>query len=473
MHFDKTHRGRRKKGHGRDNRPKRSVNRGRWSRIKRSLMAKTPPPEEEPFLFQDMSPLVVERPDHCLSRKDIDREALKVLYRLKDHGYLAYLVGGSVRDLLLGKRPKDFDIGTNARPEEVKRLFHYSRIIGKRFRLVHVYFKGGKIVEVSTFRRQCDMADIEIVRNGKPIHEIYGTPREDAFRRDLTINGLFYNIADFSIIDYVGGMEDLRAGIVRTIGEPQRRFLRDPVRMMRAIRHAARAGFQIENETWKAIKKHADKIRLCAIPRVRDEWLKDLKAGASAPWARYMFESGLMEAVFPTISGTLQEVGREKLISLVTSVLAEVDAIVKDGSQEVSDIFFLSAFALSLLHYRQEWQALESDRLRWPTSEVRFLIDDIFYPYDFKRADRDMLSRLLSYQWPIAYCKTRGNWQKRVWNKQLFPEALLLYNCLARALGEPEARVVQAKPRKKGRRRRKKRGNRGPAERTEGKRDET
>ncbi len=443
----------RKRNPGRTARSRRSHHR----RIKKSLMAKCAPPVEESFLFDDMKPVVIARPDHCISRKNIDREALKVLYRLKDHGFLAYLVGGSVRDLLLGKTPKDFDIGTNARPEEIKRLFHYSRIIGKRFRLVHVYFKGGKIIEVSTFRRQSDFADREALREGIESDDIYGSPREDAFRRDLTINGLFYNIADFSIIDYVGGMDDLKAGIIRTIGEPERRFLRDPVRMMRAVRHAARTGFRIEPATWQAICTHADKIRLCAIPRVRDEWLKDLRSGASSIWAGYMIDSGLMGAVFPAFSRIMEKVGHERFRSIVTGMLKEVDLLVKKG-QELSDAFYLAAFALGALHYLPQWQSLASQRVRWPTYEVRFLLDDLLMPYDFKKADRDLVSQLLSSQWPIEYCKGTGRWQKRVWSKATFPEALILHNCLMRALGEAEVVVQASGGGKRPRKRRRKRG---------------
>ena len=165
-------------------------------------------------------PLVIPRSEHPISRKMIDEEALKVLYRLHRQGYLAYLVGGSVRDILLGRVPKDFDVVTNAHPYEIKALFRNSRIIGRRFRLVHVFFKTKKTVEVSTFRSRSEFEVFE-TEEGEVIHtESFGTPEEDAMRRDITINGLFYNIADFSIIDCVGGMADLRQGIIRTIGDP-------------------------------------------------------------------------------------------------------------------------------------------------------------------------------------------------------------------------------------------------------------
>ena len=196
-------------------------------------------------------PRIIPRPEHTLSRKDVSLEALKVLYRLHHAGFKAFLVGGSVRDLLLGKRPHDFDLATDARPGEIRKLFRNSRIIGRRFRLVQVFFRGGKIIEVSTFRCRSEFDDSPeetLARNNT-----FGSPAEDAQRRDLTINGLFYNIADFSLVDYVGGLEDLRNGYVRVVGDPGVRFVRDPVRMIRVLRHAARTGFIIDETAWEEI----------------------------------------------------------------------------------------------------------------------------------------------------------------------------------------------------------------------------
>ena len=185
-----------------------------------------------------VEPRIVPRAEHPISRRDIDPDALKVLYRLRQDDHTAYLVGGSVRDLLLGRRPKDFDIGTSAHPYQVKKLFRNCWIIGRRFRLAHVKF-GQKVIEVATFRRQVAAGE-EVVQDGVPapdpttpegeqlIHHdnTFGTPEEDAFRRDFTINALFYDIATFSIIDYVGGLDDLRAGVVRSIGDPDVRLQR-------------------------------------------------------------------------------------------------------------------------------------------------------------------------------------------------------------------------------------------------------
>ncbi len=215
--------------------------------------------------IEDLEPRILSRPQHRLSRGDVSPEALKVLYRLHRAGYLAYLVGGSVRDLLLGRRPKDFDVATNARPQEIRGLFRNSRVIGRRFRLAHVFFRG-HVVEVATFRAspeppetpndweegEAEATEEETsVESLPPRREevVYGTPAEDARRRDFTINALFYNLADFSVIDYVGGIEDLQRGVIRTIGDPDQRFIEDPVRMMRALEYAVRLGFEIDPPT--------------------------------------------------------------------------------------------------------------------------------------------------------------------------------------------------------------------------------
>src|SRR3989442_15709469 len=214
-----------------------------------------------------VDPRIVPRQEHPISRRDIDPDALKVLYRLRQYDHAAYLVGGSVRDLLLGRRPKDFDIGTSAHPYQVKKLFRNCWIIGRRFRLAHVKF-GQKVIEVATFRRQVAPGE-EVVQDGVPAPDpktpegehliphdnTFGTPEEDAFRRDFTINALFYDIATYSVIDYVGGLDDLRAAVVRSIGNPDVRLREDPVRMIRAIALAARLDFTIDPRLLDAIRR--------------------------------------------------------------------------------------------------------------------------------------------------------------------------------------------------------------------------
>jgi tRNA nucleotidyltransferase/poly(A) polymerase len=256
-----------------------------------------------------VDPRIVPRAEHPISRRDIDPDALKVLYRLRQYDHTAYLVGGSVRDLLLNRRPKDFDIGTSAHPYQVKKLFRNCWIIGRRFRLAHVKF-GTKVIEVATFRRQVAPGE-EVVQDGVPapdpstpegehlIHRdnTFGTPEEDAFRRDFTINALFYDIANFSIIDYVGGLEDLRAGIVRSIGDPAVRILEDPVRMIRAIALAARLDFAIEPKLLHAIRTHRHEIVKSSPPRLLEEYYKILRAGSSEKAFRSLADVGLLEPI--------------------------------------------------------------------------------------------------------------------------------------------------------------------------------
>src|SRR3982751_4625622 len=254
-------------------------------------------------------PRIIPRAEHPVSRRDIDPDALKVLYRLRQFEHVAYLVGGSVRDLLLGRRPKDFDIGTSAHPYQVKKLFRNCWIIGRRFRLAHVKF-GSKVIEVATFRRQVAPGE-EVVQDGVPapdrsspegehlIHHdnTFGTPEEDAFRRDFTINALFYDIASFSIIDYVGGLEDLRAGIVRSIGDPAVRINEDPVRMIRAVAIAARLGFAIEPSLLQSIRRHRHEILKSSLPRLLEEYYKILRAGSAEKAFRQLAEVGLLEPI--------------------------------------------------------------------------------------------------------------------------------------------------------------------------------
>ncbi|OQX44854.1 MAG: poly(A) polymerase, partial [Candidatus Sedimenticola endophacoides] len=194
-----------------------------------------------------ITPVITARPDHIISRANISDSALKVLYRLRDAGYQAHLVGGGVRDLLLGREPKDFDVATDATPEQVRGVFRNCRLIGRRFRLAHIHF-GREIIEVATFRSMRDPADEgdRELDNGMLVRDnVYGTIEEDALRRDFTVNALYYNIADFSVIDYAGGMQDLQAGVLRLLGDPETRYREDPVRMLRAVRFAAKLGFVI------------------------------------------------------------------------------------------------------------------------------------------------------------------------------------------------------------------------------------
>ncbi len=292
-----------------------------------------------------VDPTIVPRSEHAVSRREIDSDALKVLYRLHEHQYVAYLVGGSVRDLLLGRRPKDFDIGTSAHPHQVKKLFRNCWIIGRRFRLAHVKF-GPKTIEVATFRRQVDPSEVppgvdELIEaapervadppdsrteqtlsegthlarrraHDRMIHRdnTFGTPEEDAFRRDFTINALFYDIGTYSIIDYVNGLEDLRGRVIRSIGDPEVRFLEDPVRMLRAVVLSARLDFDIDPPVVEAIETHRHEIARSAPPRLLEEYFKILRSGSAEKSLGKLKQTKLLHAITPELdraSGTLWE----------------------------------------------------------------------------------------------------------------------------------------------------------------------
>ena len=260
-------------------------------------------------------PVIVPRAEHTISRQQIDQDALRVLYRLHQSDYAAYLVGGSVRDLLLGRRPKDFDIGTSAHPHQVKRLFRNCWIIGRRFRLAHIRY-GQKTIEVATFRRLVSAAELAALDAQPPSPDLaetdstgksrdlllhrdntFGTPEEDAFRRDFTVNALFYDIGSFSIIDYTGGLEDLKTRVIRCIGDPAERFQEDPVRMLRAVAMAARLDFTIDPPIDAAIAAHRGEIARSAPARLIEELYKLLRTGAAERAFRMLAERRLLEPI--------------------------------------------------------------------------------------------------------------------------------------------------------------------------------
>jgi poly(A) polymerase len=268
-------------------------------------------------------PVVVARGDHPISRRRIDPDALRVLYRLHEHRYAAYLVGGSVRDLLLGRQPKDFDIGTDAHPYQIKKLFRNCWIIGRRFRLAHVKF-GQKTIEVATFRRnvpelppaEATGAPVVVASSPEPaggagmIHRdnTFGTAEEDAFRRDFTINALFYDIGTQSVIDYVGGLGDLERRVLRSIGDPRVRFVEDPVRMLRAAVLGARLGFDMDPLVTEAIAEHRALITQTSPSRLIEEFYKVLRSGYAEASFRALHRVRLLELITPELVDAPDEV---------------------------------------------------------------------------------------------------------------------------------------------------------------------
>ncbi len=262
------------------------------------------------FLRHKKGPVICQRQDHCISRKNIDPDALKVLYRLNSLGYKAYLVGGGVRDLLLGRAPKDFDVGTDAKPNEVKRAFRNCFLVGRRFRLAHVRF-GQKVIETATFRANSQSVGdiIEHADEGPMEDNTFGTPETDANRRDFTVNGLFYDIKTFAVIDYVGGFKDLKKKVIRSIGDPMIRFREDPVRMMRAIKFSSRLDFDIERKTAKAICALHSCILNAAKPRVCEEVFRLFSYGSSEKAFRMMWKCGMLHDLLPGLSDYITKSG--------------------------------------------------------------------------------------------------------------------------------------------------------------------
>lgn len=284
--------------------------------------------------------VVYPRQEHCISRKNIDGCALKVLYRLSSHGYTAYLVGGAVRDLLLERAPKDFDVGTNAKPNEVRKIFNNCFVVGRRFRLAHVRFSGGKVIETATFRKN-SMSVGDILKHAAegPFEDnTFGTPATDAMRRDFTINGLFYDINTFSVIDYVGGMEDLRKKVVRSIGDPYVRFREDPVRMMRGIKFASRLdGFYIEKNTADAIKELHTCILNAAVPRVCEEVFRLFSFGSSKRAFKMLYDYQLMGDILPNLANFITKEGDAAKIWQYLAALDKMD------EQEVTNVVRIAA----------------------------------------------------------------------------------------------------------------------------------
>jgi poly(A) polymerase len=293
-------------------------------------------------------PVVYPPENHPIRKQQIDEDARKIVYRLQRAGFKAYIVGGGVRDLLLGKEPKDFDISTDATPRQIKALFRNCRIIGRRFKLAHIYFAHGKALEVSTFRDLVDVpeptAEGELLPTGPVANDnIYGTESTDAFRRDITINGLFLDVSTMEIIDYVGGMHDLSSGIIRVIGEPDVRFTEDPVRMLRVVRHSARNGFRIEESCWLSILQNAALISQCSQVRVFDELKKDLTSGCFLTILSLLGDTGLLEFILPELlENNRRLLGAESDFSIC---LEKIDDIITNGG-ELSPTVVLTIIAL-------------------------------------------------------------------------------------------------------------------------------
>jgi poly(A) polymerase len=287
---------------------------------------------------------IIPRSEHVISRSNISPNALKVLYRLRGGGFDAYLVGGGVRDMLLGREPKDFDVATNARPEEVKKLFRNCLLIGRRFRLAHVRFEN-EIIEVATFRTQGngDQEDDARSETGRILRDnVYGTLEEDAWRRDFTVNALYYNIQDFSVVDYAGGMEDLRQGMLRLMGDPVQRYHEDPVRMLRAVRFAAKLGFRIHPGSEAPIFQLAHLLEDIPPARLFDEILKLFLGGCAVQSFELLRHYGLFAYLFPQTEACLAKELQGFPLTLLIRALQNTDSRIADG-KPVTPAFLYAA----------------------------------------------------------------------------------------------------------------------------------
>jgi poly(A) polymerase len=291
-------------------------------------------------------PVIVPRSEHNVSRANISPNALKVLYRLKSAGFEAFLVGGGVRDLLLDRHPKDFDVVTNADPDQIQDLFRNCRLIGRRFRLAHVRF-GRDIVEVATFRA-ANVAEVDDDRahtdSGRILRDnVYGTIDEDVWRRDFTVNALYYNITDFSIWDYVGGVADVRARTLRLIGDPEKRYREDPVRMLRAMRFAAKLGFTLAPETAAPIASLGSLIAEVPPARLFDELLKLFQSGHAVASFELLLQYDLLRYLFRDTQALLETPERDKVVELIRRGLANTDARVRED-KPVTPMFLYALF---------------------------------------------------------------------------------------------------------------------------------
>ena len=362
--------------------------------------------------------------------------------KLNQAGYSAYLVGGGVRDLYLGKQPKDFDISTDARPGQIRKLFPNSNTIGRRFRLVQVFFKRGKVIEISTLRSLSEH-DLDGPEAVLAHNNTYGSLDEDAQRRDLTINSLFYEIENQTILDHVDGVRDLDDSIIRIIGDPLRRINRDPVRMMRAIRHSARNGFTIEEKSWETICSCHAKLLLCPPSRIRDETLKDLYSGSAACWLHLALRSNLFFDIFHVYTDILHKKNKdgstcgERLHSIFKVIDRINNTAVSSNTSRQPDYFIL---ALVLLPWAETRYKLFSTTFKGPalfhlSKQIREDIDhELGQQLNLRRSLRQDITVLLTNLSQLIQHRTNDTWPKWLKKKSYFKRCSLFYLCYQEAV---------------------------------------
>ena len=383
-----------------------------------------------------MEPAIIPRAQHAISRKLIDPDALRVMYRLLRANHRAYLVGGAVRDLLLGRTPKDFDIGTDAHPHQIKRLFRNCRIVGRRFRLAHIHFED-KIIEVSTFRRHAEFLSEgqdgdRLIRSDNT----FGTPQEDAIRRDFTINGLFYDLESFSVLDYVGGMRDLEHRVVRSIGNPGERIPEDPLRILRAIKFAARLGFTIEPALWDAMVRFSPDIHKCAQARVLEEIYRLLRGGAAGASFQLMEESGLLRELLPEMQQFLTGARAAGVEGdrVFWEYLEAVDEIVQAGTQPGNALLF-GAIGAPLIGLAPGQDASGERSPAQLTRDIEQTTRGWMERLGMARRDRERLAHMLRAQPRLMRPRGRRFRPRAFVTKHYYPDAEALFALGCRATG--------------------------------------
>ncbi len=367
----------------------------------------------------------------------IDADAEKIVRRLVGHKYQAYLVGGCVRDLLLERTPKDFDIATSATPQEIKDLFRNCRIIGRRFRLAHIFF-GPKIIETATFRAN-PLSELEAgEESAEPDllirrDNVFGSAEQDARRRDFTINGLFYDLEADQVIDYVGGLADLVARTVLTIGDPDIRFREDPVRILRAIKFAGRLSFSVEPATWNAILTHKGEIPKCAAPRVLEELYRLLRGGAARRSMELMIETGVLALLVPELDRRLVGEGSDTVVvKQWWDGLDRLDVRVRSGYLP-SNAVLLSLISAPFvgLELFEEGEDRPGDVIR----DIGLLIDErirpLFEQIRVSRRDSERTRQMLFAQRRLAPSRRRRSRPMALVQRDYFKEALEVFELLS------------------------------------------
>lgn len=422
-----------------------------------------------------MQPKLYSVTEHQISPDKVDTHAFYVIQKLKEAGHKAYLVGGGVRDLLLQQRPKDFDVSTSAKPEEIRHLFRNSILIGRRFRLAHVRF-GRKVIEVSTFRSGDTENAGLIVRDN-----VWGTEEQDVLRRDFTINGLFYDPENQVVIDYVEGYPDIERRILRTIGQPEIRFIQDPVRMIRLIKFCARFQFEIDGPTFQALLSCRGEIIKSSSARIFEELLRMLESGSSKSFFHLLHEYGLLRSLMPQFDEAMEKFAKEMTYRLMEEVDSEVK---KTYPESIDRSLLLSALLFPMFDFLVKKKAVKHLPHLGQIAELAHrVLDDVFLPFfNVPRRMRAIVSSILTSQYRLIPLEEKPHQRRlRAPRDPSFHLALHLLKLRAAAEttllptymewteavfasseGEPPLHHPSEEPRRRRRRRRRKRASDAP-----------